>query len=126
MKRQKDLEERIFNFILRVNRLVKSLPKNQENRWYGFQVMKSSSSIGANHAESTCALTKKDFTHDINKCRKEVKETLFWLRLISSANPALASKMPILLSNPKNLSKFFRHRLQLPVKINNPKLLLIT
>ncbi|MBI2007248.1 MAG: four helix bundle protein [Candidatus Blackburnbacteria bacterium] len=98
MKRQKDLEERIFNFIIRVNRLIKSLPKNQENRWYGFQVMKSSSSMGANHAESTCALTKKDFTHDINKCRKEAKETLFWLKLIASVNPALASKMANLIT----------------------------
>ncbi len=73
---KKDLEERIFKFVLRVNKLVKSLPRNPENRWYGFQVNKSSSSVGANYAESACALTRKDFTNDINKCRKEANRLL--------------------------------------------------
>lgn len=72
-----ELEKRLFQFAIDVCKLVKSLPKTPENRWYGFQVMKSSSSMGANYAESTCALTQRDFTHDINKTRKEAKESLY-------------------------------------------------
>lgn len=64
---QRELEKRLKEFALRVLRFVKSLPLTEENRIYGRQVIRSSSSIGANYAEATCAHTKPDFLHDINR-----------------------------------------------------------
>jgi four helix bundle protein len=54
---QQMLEKRLKQFSLRVLRLIKSLPKTEENITYGKQVIRSSSSIGANYAEATCVHT---------------------------------------------------------------------
>jgi len=101
------LEKRLLKFASNVLKLVKSLPKTPENRIYGSQVIRSSSSIGANFAEATCAHTKKDFTHDINKSRKEAKETIYWIRLISKANPPFREKIRKLSTEALEIFKIF-------------------
>lgn len=104
---QKELEKRLKEFALRVLKLVKSLPLTEENRIYGRQVIRSSSSIGANYAEATCAHTKPDFLHDINKCRKESKESVYWLELIYEANPDHQERMEDLIDESKQIFKIF-------------------
>jgi four helix bundle protein len=47
------------------------------------QILRSSSSVGANYTESIEARYLKDRSNKINIARKEVKETVFWLDLIS-------------------------------------------
>lgn len=104
----KILEKRLTEFALRVLRFVKTLSKTQENETYGHQIIRSSSSIGANYAEATCALTKKDFTHDINKSRKEAKETLYWLNLLAQANPQIKMRMASLIDESEQIVKIFQ------------------
>jgi four helix bundle protein len=50
----------------------------------GRQVVKSSGSVGANYIEANEALSKKDFTMRIKICRKEAKESTYWLKLIDT------------------------------------------
>lgn len=50
------------------------------------QLIKSSGSVGANYIEANEALSKKDFLMRIKICRKEAKESTFWLRLIKEIN----------------------------------------
>lgn len=108
VNKAEDLEKRLSRFSLRVVNLIHALPKTTENKAYGSQVIYSSSSIGANYAEATCALTKKDFTHDINKCRKEAKETLYWLKLISETNSAFKLKTAALIDESEQIVKIFQ------------------
>lgn len=49
------------------------------------QLIRSSTSIGANYMEADGAESKKDFRHKIGICKKEAKETLHWLRMIAQA-----------------------------------------
>lgn len=106
--KSKDLEKRLLDFTIRVLRFVKSLPRTDENRIYGHQVIRSSSSIGANYAEATCALTRKDFTHDINKSRKEARETNYWLKIISETNPDFTTKIKPLIDESEQIVKIFQ------------------
>ncbi len=100
-----DIHGRIFNFIVRVVKLVNSLPKNEANTVILQQLLRSATSIGANDQEADGALTKKDFVHCYTITRKESKETLFWLRLISETNPTLKEKMgPLLKENQELVS----------------------
>lgn len=101
------LEKRLLEFSSNILKLAKSLPKNPENRIYGNQIIRSSSSTGANFAEATCAHTKKDFTHDINKSRKEARETIYWLKLLHMANPNFNKKIEILAQEAKEIFKIF-------------------
>lgn len=102
-----DLEKRLERFALRVLRLVRSLPRTKENLVYGGQVLRSSSSMGANYAEATCATSKRDFTNDLNRVRKEAKESFFWLRLLSQANPEFGDRMKPLVNESEELFMIF-------------------
>jgi len=50
------------------------------------QIVKSSTSVGANYMEANQASSKKDFKNKIYICRKESNETKHWLRMIAVAN----------------------------------------
>ncbi len=76
-----DLEDRTFVFAKNVRLYVSQLPKNSLNLEDGKQVIRSSGSIGANYIEANESLSKKDFVMRIKICRKEAKETCYWLRL---------------------------------------------
>jgi four helix bundle protein len=76
-----DLEERTFEFAKRCRSFVKKLRKTIANIEDGRQLIKASGSVGANYIEANEALSKKDFAMRIKICRKEAKESRYWLRL---------------------------------------------
>jgi len=88
-----DIHERIYSFVLRVIKLVNSLPKTSTNSVIIPQILRCVTSMGANDQEADGTLTKKDFAHCYTVVRKENKETVFWLRLIADTNPIIKSKM---------------------------------
>ena len=81
-----DLEERTFEFARKIRMFVKKLPKTITNIEDGKQLIRSSGSIGANYIEANEALSKKDFMMRTKICRKEAKESAYWLRLIIEIN----------------------------------------
>jgi four helix bundle protein len=85
-KKLYDLEERTLNFAKRVAIFCKNLPRNISNIEYSRQLIRSSGSIGANYIEANESLSKKDFVMRVKICRKEAKETAYWLKLILNTN----------------------------------------
>ena len=83
--KQYDLAERTYEFARDVRGLVKLLPRTMANIEDARQLVNASGSVGANYIEANEALSKKDFLMRIKICRKEAKESRFWLRLIYSA-----------------------------------------
>ena len=81
-----DLEERTFQFAKRVRIWVKKLPGSIANDEDARQLVKASGSVGANYIEANEALSKKDFVYRIRVCRKEAKESAYWIRLILESN----------------------------------------
>jgi len=84
--KQFDLEERTFDFSKRVRAFAKKLPKTLVNIDDLRQLIRSSGSVGANYIEANEALSKKDFILRIKICRKEAKESKYWLQLIDIAD----------------------------------------
>jgi four helix bundle protein len=80
-KRKYDLDERTFQFAKRVNEYVERLPKTITNIENGKQLVRSGGSVGANYIEANEAFSKKDFYLRIKICRKEAKESRYWLQL---------------------------------------------
>jgi four helix bundle protein len=81
-----DLEDRTFAFAKRTRAFVKKLAKTVGNVEDARQLVRSSGSVGANYIEANEALSKKDFVLRIKICRKEAKESRYWLRLIETAD----------------------------------------
>ncbi|MCP4263577.1 MAG: four helix bundle protein [Planctomycetes bacterium] len=77
-----DLEERTLKFAKRVRIFVKRLKKTIDNVEDGKQLIRSSGSVGANYIEANESLSKKDFVMRIKICRKEAKESRYWLNLV--------------------------------------------
>ncbi len=84
--KQFNLEERTFQFAKKIAFYVKQLPRTISNQEYARQVVDASGSVGANYIEANEALSKKDFAMRIKICRKEAKESAYWLRLIIETN----------------------------------------
>ena len=81
-----DLEERTFQFALKVRFFIKKLPRNINNIEDGKQLVRSSGSVGANYIEANDSLGEKDKLMKVRICRKEAKESKFWLRLLDTEN----------------------------------------
>lgn len=79
-------EERTFQFAKRVRIWLKDLPKNQSAIEDSKQLIRSSGSVGANYIEANESLSKKDFVFRIRICKKEAKESAYWIRLIIETN----------------------------------------
>jgi four helix bundle protein len=81
--RKYDLEERTAVFAESIRDYCFKLPKNIANSQYIPQLIRAGSSPGANYIEANESLGTKDFKMKIKICRKEAKETSYWLRLIT-------------------------------------------
>ncbi len=81
-----DLEDRTFEFAKQTRALVSLLPKTTAITEDGRQLIRSSGSVGANYIEANDALSKKDFVMRIKICRKEAKESRYWLCLLDADN----------------------------------------
>jgi len=83
-----DLEDRTLMFAKMIRAFVKKLPKTLGKIEDGKQLVRSSGSVGANYIEANESLSKKDFIMGIKICRKEAKESRYWLRLVDTNNEA--------------------------------------
>jgi four helix bundle protein len=100
-----DLEQRTLQFAQAVRDFVKKIPKNLTNFEIGKQLFRSAGSVGANYIEANEALSKKDFLMRIKICRKEAKESIYWLRLVENSPEDI--KRELLIKESIELSKIF-------------------
>lgn len=105
--RKFDLEERTAQFGLSVIRYCKQTKIDDYNKPLINQIIRSSTSIGANYMEANGADTPKDFKNKISICKKEAKETMHWLRMLSEASPSTIDLSRKLWQEAKELSLIF-------------------
>ena len=82
VKENKDLGERIYQFVIRIVKLVNELPNTIAGNRIGGQLLDAGTSVGANYEEAQAAFSKADFTYKMSIARKEAYETNYWLRVI--------------------------------------------
>lgn len=102
-----DLKERTLQFAREVIEFLKTLPKTPANIEYSRQLIRSSGSIGANYIEADEALGKKDFLMRIRICRKESKESAYWLKLLECNNHESERKRQTLIDEATQFVKIF-------------------
>lgn len=84
-------------------RMCKGLKKNVINIEFIKQIIRSSTSVGANYREANEKLSKKDFLHRLKISRKEAKETSYWLELILESEPEKELEIKMLLQETMEL-----------------------
>lgn len=83
------IEERMRRFAVNTLRISRGLPKSTENEIIIKQLVRSSSSIGANFIEANNASSKNDFRNKIFISKKEAAETRYWLQILAASNPSV-------------------------------------
>jgi len=99
-----DIYDRIFKLVVKIIKLTRLIYKSEENKIIVSQLLRSSTSMGANAQEADGVSSKKDFLHCFTIVRKEAKETIFWLRLISELNPKVSVKVESLLKENEEIT----------------------
>ena len=73
-------------FSVSVIRFTRLLPKETEYNVIKYQLIKSSTSVGANYHEAQSAASRADFKNKVNISLKEMSESKYWLKLIFIIN----------------------------------------
>lgn len=110
MERRKnfDLEDRTYKFANKTRDFLRKIPKSISNFEDSKQLTRSSGSVGANYIEARESLSEKDFIFRIKICRKEAKESHYWLKLIFLNNiQELENTREVLRQESMELTKIF-------------------
>ena len=86
--RRYDLEERTAIFGERTIALCRKIKRNIITDPLINQLVRSSTSVGANYMEANGASSKRDFVNKIFICKKESQESKHWLRMLASSGSA--------------------------------------
>lgn len=88
-KLKANVKARSYQFSLKIIRLVGDFPKNDNFFWViGNQLLRSSTSVGANIVEARSSSSKRDFINYFTHALKSANETKYWLRLIKDSEKA--------------------------------------
>jgi len=105
-----ELLERLKSFAVGCQVLIRTIPKNLYNFEYGSQLTRSSASPGANYIEALEASSPKEFCYKLKTCRKETRESEYWLSLIQKTNvdyPEIIKESNQLIREAKELIRIF-------------------
>jgi len=80
--RQLNSQRRLNEFGARVSVIVKMLPKTEEGRYIGKQMLRAGLAAAPNYAEARAAESLEDFVHQLRIALKEQNERNSWLEQV--------------------------------------------
>jgi|SRR5271166_1558186 len=108
MKKDSDaLKLRTKDFALRIIRLYRSLPRTDDARVLGKQLLRSGTSIGANYHAACRARSRAGFIAKLGIVREEADETTFWLDLLQEVSVFPAEQLRPLTREANELVSIF-------------------
>ena len=81
LSQAEQLKERTKQFAIRIVKLFRSLPKTEEARVIGRQLLRSGTSVAANYRAVCRARSKAEFVAKMGVVVEEIDETVFWLEM---------------------------------------------
>lgn len=87
MNNSKDIRKRSFQYTLRAVKLYQYLQEQRPGAGWilGKQYLQAASSIGANVEEAQAGESRADFIRELGIAQKEVRESLYWLRVLTES-----------------------------------------
>lgn len=98
-----DLEDRTKEFAKEIRRFFRKSSIINHTLNDITQVLRSSGSVGANYIEANESMSRKDFLYRIKICKKEIKETKYWLDILKESYDSLE----YLINEATELQKIF-------------------
>ena len=102
-----DLRSRTKCFALETIRFLRTLPKSDEARILGNQLLRSATSIAANYRASRRSRSRTEFAAKLGVVIEEADESMMWLELLGEANIAPEAHVQKLLAEADQLLRIF-------------------
>lgn len=102
-----EVRSRTKQFAIRIVRLFRSLPKSDEARTIGKQLLRSGTSVAANYRAVRRARSKAEFVAKIGIVVEEADETVFWLEMLIDTGIVAQAKLDNLLKEANELLSIF-------------------
>ncbi|HEY4519584.1 MAG TPA: four helix bundle protein [Candidatus Paceibacterota bacterium] len=102
-----DLEERTARFGENTVTICRKIQSDAVTNPLINQLVRSSTSVGANYCEANAASSRKDFKNKIHICKKEAQETKHWIRMLSHAAPQIRTEARLLWKECQELTLIF-------------------
>lgn len=99
-----NIRYRTYHFSLSIIHLINQLPNERVFTILSNQLLRSSTSIGANLIEAKSASSKKDFIKYYEIALKSANETVYWLSLIKDSNLIRLTNISELIAETKEIS----------------------
>lgn len=99
-----NVKVRAYHFSLEIIKFVNDLPNKRAFWSIGDQLLRSSTSIGANMVEAKASSSKKDFIKYYEIALKSANETRYWLCLLRDSYPELYQRSVALLEESKEIN----------------------
>ncbi len=99
-----NLSERFEGFAAEVIKSIGKIKKNYAGNHITGQLIRSVTSAGANYEEACGAESRKDFIHKLQIVLKELRESLFWIRVALKADLIFAEIVKPLLKERNELT----------------------
>ncbi|MDQ6724403.1 MAG: four helix bundle protein [Thermoproteota archaeon] len=100
-----EMLKRTKQFAIDFGHLILSLPINTINHAYSAQLIRSSSSVGANYRATRRAKSKSDFINKFIIVEEETDESLYFLELIVEFNKDKRKKIAVLYKEGEEILK---------------------
>lgn len=94
---------RLRRFAVQVVRLCQTLPKGPAAKHILGQLVRAATGGGSNYEEARGAESRADFIHKVGVANKEVREALYWLRLIKEADLVVNAELDALVREADEL-----------------------
>ena len=114
------IKEKSRAFAIRIIHLYSYMAHSRNEYVLSKQILRSGTGIGANIAESACAISKKDFLSKIYIALKECNETLYWLDLLHETGYITDNEFESLYADCLELKKMLTATTKTTVKNLNP------
>lgn len=103
-----DLTERFSEFARRVLTYCSTLKLPYEFNSLKIQLIRSSTSIGANYMESQAAISKADFRNKVFIAKKEARESTYWLELLQSTKLSKTKELDALIDESVQITRILQ------------------
>ena len=92
-----DLKQRTFMYAFTVGKLILDLQATVINKAYSNQLVRCSSSVGANYRSARRAKSNDDFINKLKIVEEEADEAIYFLELLKEFNPDLNIRIDLII-----------------------------
>jgi four helix bundle protein len=100
----KQISDRLLGFGVELIHICMRLNNTNAGRHIGLQLLRAGTSAGANYEEACGARSRADFINKVHIAFKEIRESIYWLKLIQRSNILHGIKIEHILNEARQVS----------------------